>query len=399
MKAVILTANKNENFFPFSETRTKSMIPCSGNFLLGRLIQQLKTLSVTNICIVVGYQKNLIQGCFEYGQKFGVELHYEIQKGKGIGNALLSAEKYIAGEKFLLVYGDILTTNKHVLSFKPFLKENSAYSIASITHPFSKGSFGNVYLNHHMQITKITETPARTNQLSNYILSGMYLLQKDTFEILKEEKENIGALFQRLIKEGKFYANLSEEDWIDISYPWNIMDANRLVMKSWDHSIIPASTKIKVTVFRWAGSWGPFSVKIPCGECSLTKDVILDTFKEELKGIPVELELHDWLSEWWKPLKKGGWHAPIVMVEGKMISQGAALNRGVLTQAVIQAHTTHSEIRGNHVFGKETCPHCKRAKSYLKEASINYIYKDIVREPVAMYEIAMSSMGLDYSLC
>ena len=248
MKAVILTANKNENFFPFSETRTKSMIPCSGNFLLGRLIQQLKTLSVTNICIVVGYQKNLIQGCFEYGQKFGVELHYEIQKGKGIGNALLSAEKYIAGEKFLLVYGDILTTNKHVLSFKPFLKENSAYSIASITHPFSKGSFGNVYLNHHMQITKITETPARTNQLSNYILSGMYLLQKDTFEILKEEKENIGALFQRLIKEGKFYANLSEEDWIDISYPWNIMDANRLVMKSWDHSIIPASTKIKNNV-------------------------------------------------------------------------------------------------------------------------------------------------------
>ena len=145
--------------------------------------------------------------------------------------------------------------------------------------------------------------------------------------------------------------------------------------------------KIKVTVFRWAGSWGPFSVKIPCGECSLTKDVILDTFKEELKGIPVELELHDWLSEWWKPLKKGGWHAPIVMVEGKMISQGAALNRGVLTQAVIQAHTAHSEIRGNHVFGKETCPHCKRAKSYLKEASINYIYKDIVREPVAMYEM------------
>ena len=48
--------------------------------------------------------------------------------------------------------------------------------------------------------------------------------------------------------------------------------------------------KIKVTVFRWAGSWGPFSIKIPCGECSLTKDVILDTFEKELKGISVELE-------------------------------------------------------------------------------------------------------------
>ena len=248
MKAVILTANKNENFFPFSETRTKSMISCSGNFLLARLIKQLKALSITQIYIVVNYQKNLIQDYFEYGQKFGIELHYIIQKKSGIGNALLSAEKYIAGEKFLLVYGDILTTNKHVMSFKPFLKEISPYSIASVVHPFSKGSFGNVYLNHNMQIIKIVEKSFKDNQLSNYILSGMYLLQKETFEILKQEKENIGYLFQRLIKEGKLYATLAEEDWIDISYPWHIMDANRIVMESWDHSIIPASTKIKKNV-------------------------------------------------------------------------------------------------------------------------------------------------------
>ena len=248
MKAVILTANKNENFFPFSETRTKSMISCSGNFLLARLIKQLKALSITQIYIVVNYQKNLIQDYFEYGQKFGIELHYIIQKKSGIGNALLSAEKYTAGEKFLLVYGDILTTNKHVMSFKPFLKEISPYSIASVVHPFSKGSFGNVYLNHNMQIIKIVEKSFKDNQLSNYILSGMYLLQKETFEILKQEKENIGYLFQRLIKEGKLYATLAEEDWIDISYPWHIMDANRIVMESWDHSIIPASTKIKKNV-------------------------------------------------------------------------------------------------------------------------------------------------------
>ena len=56
--------------------------------------------------------------------------------------------------------------------------------------------------------------------------------------------------------------------------------------------------------------------------------------------------MHDWLSKWWQPLKKGGWHAPIVMVENKMISQGAALNRGVLTQAVIQAYSLQSEIQG-----------------------------------------------------
>lgn len=144
---------------------------------------------------------------------------------------------------------------------------------------------------------------------------------------------------------------------------------------------------VRITVYRWAGAWGPFKVTIPCGECSLTKDVIADTIAAELAGVPVDLELRDWLSEWWKPLPKGGWHAPIVMVEGRVVSQGAALNRGVLTQAVIEAHAGRSPISGNHVFGKATCPHCVRAKGYLDEAAIAYAYHDVVREPRALYEM------------
>lgn len=81
---------------------------------------------------------------------------------------------------------------------------------------------------------------------------------------------------------------------------------------------------IKITLYRWAGSWGPFKVNIPCGECTLTKDILNDTFKNELDGIPIELEVKDWLSHWWEPLKSGAWHAPILMVEGKVISQGEA---------------------------------------------------------------------------
>ncbi len=144
---------------------------------------------------------------------------------------------------------------------------------------------------------------------------------------------------------------------------------------------------VKITLYRWAGQWGPFKVKIPCGECSLTKDVIADTMAVELDGVPVALDICDWLTEWWRPLPKGGWHAPIVMVEGKVISQGAALNRGVLTQAVIAAHTARTAITGNHVFGKETCPHCVRAKAYLDRAGIDYAYHDVVREPAALYEM------------
>ena len=144
---------------------------------------------------------------------------------------------------------------------------------------------------------------------------------------------------------------------------------------------------VKIQLYRWAGKWGPFKVNIPCGECSLTVDVINDTIATELTGIPVELETLDWLSTWWKPLFKGGWHAPIVIVEGKIVSQGHALNRGLLTEAVIAAHVKRSEVSGNVIFGKETCPHCVRAKDYLKTAKIDYTYSDVVKQPRALYEM------------
>lgn len=148
-----------------------------------------------------------------------------------------------------------------------------------------------------------------------------------------------------------------------------------------------ATEPVVVTLYRWAGQWGPYKVNIPCGECALTVDVLQDTFDTELAGIPIELDNREWLTEWYKPLLKGGWHAPIVMVDGKIISQGNALNRGVLTEAVIGSHATRSGIVGNHLFGKATCPHCVRAKGYLEQAGIEYEYHDVVREPRSLYEM------------
>ncbi|OIN10000.1 glutaredoxin family protein [Oceanisphaera psychrotolerans] len=144
---------------------------------------------------------------------------------------------------------------------------------------------------------------------------------------------------------------------------------------------------VSITLFRWAGAWGPFRIKIPCGECALSRDVIRDTLSRELAEIPVELETRDWLSEWWRPLIKGGWHAPIIMVEGRVIAQGQALNRGVLVQAVIEAHVRRTALTGNHLFGKEGCPHCQKAKDYLHRAGIEYRYHDVVRDERSLYEM------------
>lgn len=146
------------------------------------------------------------------------------------------------------------------------------------------------------------------------------------------------------------------------------------------------TTPIKVT-YRWAGHFGPFKVNIPCGECTLTKDILADTFANELAGVPIELEVKDWLSYWWEPLKLGAWHAPIVVVAGKVISQGEALNRGVLVQSIIKEWTKQDTLQGNIVFGKATCPYCVKAKQLLDTAGIDYRYHDVVKESAALYRM------------
>ena len=146
-------------------------------------------------------------------------------------------------------------------------------------------------------------------------------------------------------------------------------------------------TGITITLYKWAGAWGPFKVSVPCGECTLTEDVIKDTLANELKDVDVVLEARDWLTQWWKPLIKGGWHAPIVMVNGQVVSQGEALNRGLLTQIVTQEYAKTEGVKGTRVFGKSNCPHCSHVKAVLETTGIKYTYHDVVKDPKAMYEM------------
>jgi len=144
---------------------------------------------------------------------------------------------------------------------------------------------------------------------------------------------------------------------------------------------------VRITLYKWGGRWGPFSVKIPCGECTLTKDILLDTFKNELKDIPVKLEIKDWLSYWWEPLRFGAFHAPILMVENKVISQGEALNRGRLIQSVVKEWAKRDTLKGNIMYGKATCPYCVKAKTMLNNAGIAFDYHDVIKDSAALYRM------------
>ena len=248
MKAIILAAGKGSNLNPFSNTRPIPMISVAGKTLLDNSLCQLKNAGINDVYIVVGHHKETIQEFVAEKSDGGMNIHcLEQKKNNGIGDAILQVkEKISPGEYFLLIYGDTLTDaniySKTQQSFHSF-----KCPVASICLPPSNESFGNVFLNAQMKITKIVEKPKGSN-FGNYVLAGVFVLPESFFGLLKKNKNSMEKALKVMVKEGDLMASMWENEWLDIVYPWEILQANRIILDSWSESSIAKSAVMESNV-------------------------------------------------------------------------------------------------------------------------------------------------------
>lgn len=96
---------------------------------------------------------------------------------------------------------------------------------------------------------------------------------------------------------------------------------------------------IKITVYRITGDQLFFRVpESVCEECDLT----VATAKRAIADLPpgtARLEVKPWLSHVLEALFRGGWHPPVVTVDGKLVSQGVVPLSDKLRQAVLEARS------------------------------------------------------------
>lgn len=245
MKALILTAGKGSKLLPFTATRPKPMINIAGKVLLERTIELLKESGINVINIVVRHKEKTIPNFFKNSNHANLNLHYIEQKRlNDIGDAILQArDRFDPGEYFILIYGDTLTA-ANIISHTIQSFGSTKSPVASICLTTSSEMFGNVYLDERMKITKIIEKPKKTN-LGNYVLSGVYILPASFFDLLKSCNRSMIKAFGKLIEKGSLSASIWEEDWIDIVYPWDILSANKIIMNSWQNTIIAKTVNLK----------------------------------------------------------------------------------------------------------------------------------------------------------
>jgi NDP-sugar pyrophosphorylase family protein len=98
-----------------------------------------------------------------------------------------------------------------------------------------------------MKINKIVEKPKGSN-FGNYVLAGVFVLPELFFDLLKKNKHSMEKSLQTMAKKGDLMASMWENEWLDIVYPWEILQANKIVLDSWSESSIAKSAVMESNV-------------------------------------------------------------------------------------------------------------------------------------------------------
>lgn len=94
---------------------------------------------------------------------------------------------------------------------------------------------------------------------------------------------------------------------------------------------------IEIVIYPITGRQGPITVPHRfCEECDLTIHAVR-ALLEELGDPDIHVTIRPWMLHWWRPLWRGGWHAPIVTVNGRVVSQGVVPSRATLLSAILAA--------------------------------------------------------------
>jgi UDP-N-acetylglucosamine diphosphorylase/glucosamine-1-phosphate N-acetyltransferase len=246
MKAIILAAGEGLRCRPLTLTRSKVMLPVANRPILEHVITSLKENGITDIILVVGYEKERIMDYFKDGLAFGVNIKYAEQKAQlGTAHAVKQAEKLICPKgscpedsnpedsEFLVLNGDNLIEAQTIAD----LLRNHKGDASILTVKMEVTSGYGVILKEGARVTGILEKKPEAG--SHIVNTGIYIFTHQVFETIEKTpiSENgeyaITDTLQLMINEGKTITAVpTESKWLDAIHAWDLLKANSIILNA-----------------------------------------------------------------------------------------------------------------------------------------------------------------------
>jgi bifunctional UDP-N-acetylglucosamine pyrophosphorylase/glucosamine-1-phosphate N-acetyltransferase len=245
MKAVILAAGEGVRLQPITSTRPKHLIKVGGKPILEHCLNAVKTSGIEEALIVIHYMGDAIRQYFGDGKKFGLKIEHVEQKAVlGTGNAVNVVEPYVKDD-FLLFYGDLLFSAEAVKNVIDLHKKEKPAATMAVVPVENPEDYGIVELEDEKYVKRLVEKPNRNEAPSNLANAGIYIFSTEIFDKVREtsasargEWEITDAISQLLNEKKTVLAvKISQDDWIDIGRPWDLLEANRWALERMEHKV------------------------------------------------------------------------------------------------------------------------------------------------------------------
>jgi len=224
MKAIILAAGEGNRMRPLTYTRPKVMLPIANKPILEHLLIEVSSAGITEFIFIVGYHDEQVRTYFGNGKQFGVTIDYCTQKKQlGTADALKMAKNLTQGN-FLVMNGDIIVSQKDIAS----LAERSDSAMA-VVQAEDVGELGVVDLSGDRVVHIHEKTGKPSSCMAN---AGLYLFTSDIFQAISRTPKSprgeyeITDTLQLMIDGGHSVSGHKIGDWLDFSYPWELLSAN-----------------------------------------------------------------------------------------------------------------------------------------------------------------------------
>ena len=180
MKAIILAGGKGTRLQGVVSDIPKPMAQVAGKPFLEYLILQLKSYSIRDIVLSVGYKCENIISFFADGSKWGVRITYSQEtKPLGTGGAIRNAITSLDDQNILILNGDSYI-DVDVTRYMDWHDAKKCLASIVATKIKNTDRYGTVELDREERINKFTEKGEHAG--SGWINAGMYIFHRSVFE-------------------------------------------------------------------------------------------------------------------------------------------------------------------------------------------------------------------------
>jgi glucose-1-phosphate thymidylyltransferase len=188
MKGIILAAGKGTRLYPISYPISKILLPVYNKPMIYYPLSTLMLAGIRDILIITNKddQENFKKTLGD-GSRFGVNITYEVQyEQRGIADAFIIAEDFIAGDRVALILGDNIyhgACTRNLLEKASRNNEGCTVFVYEVPDP---ERFGVAELDPNNNVISLEEKPPSPK--SNYAVTGLYFYDGSVCGFAKELK-------------------------------------------------------------------------------------------------------------------------------------------------------------------------------------------------------------------